>query len=509
MTAPALVATRPSASHVFEDVRQVFADVTRYPRDILEREADLEGDLGIDSVKLGEVFSVLRERYPLPSAAEIQARIPAEQMRTLGGIAEAIVMLSDETAPRGSAPVLTAADSVGTYAPPSTTAPPVASPGAVSATYSDRPTADVTASDSDVIAHVRAVFATVTRYPTDILEPDADLEGDLGIDSVKLGEVFSALRERYPLPPADEIQQRIAPDAMRTIRGVAEAIRILSVPVRSVPVETRPSIAMTGASPRADTMPEDRGQVFKGRIALVTGSGHGLGKVIAQRLSSLGATVVVNSFHSRTAGEETVAELQRAGGDAHHVWASVANPTQLAGLYDAIEERYGALDFFVSCSSNGMLAPLEQITAEHWEKAFRTNIIGLHQGALRAAALMRGRGGRIVTLSTTGANRYLPYFGCMAPVKAAVEALTRYLAIELADYGVRVNCVSAGPVYGDLLAKWPESATLIPHWESITPGGRLATADDVAESVLWLLSDGAAMMNGSILTIDGGQSVRL
>ena len=245
-------------------------------------------------------------------------------------------------------------------------------------------------------------------------------------------------------------------------------------------------------------------------MAFVTGSGHGLGKAIAQLLAESGAEVVVNSFHSRDRGEETAAEIVAAGGKAVHLWGSVAQPEQLKGLFAEIERRHGHLDFFVSNASNGIIAPLDQVTPEQWERAFRTNVVALHQGALHAARLMKPRGGgRIVCLSSPGAHQYIDQFGCMGPIKAALESLTRYLAVDLGSHNIQVNCVSAGPVYGDLLNHYPDHQRLIPYWESITPGQRLGNEQSIARVVRFLLSPESAMMNGSVVLVDGAGSIRV
>ena len=247
----------------------------------------------------------------------------------------------------------------------------------------------------------------------------------------------------------------------------------------------------------------------EGKVAFVSGSGRALGKDIAVYLAELGATVIVNSFHSRNQGDETVAQIKAAGGSALHAWGSVANPEHLDNIFNTIEAEFGALDFFISNASNGMLARLDQITPEHWEKAFRTNVVGLHQSALRAVNLMKKRGGgKIVTLSSPASHGYVDYFGCMGTVKAAVESLTKSMAIEFAPYNIQVNCVSPGPIYGELLNKWPESKRLIAEWEDATVTGRLCESRDVSHFVAYLLGDEVKLFTGSVLVMDGGISVR-
>ncbi len=465
-------------------VREIFCTVTRYPMDILEPQANLEEDLGIDSVKLGEVFAVLRERYNLPA----QLDMPRERLKTIAGIAESLEQFvfsnAAPAAPQPEAPV----NGIAAHA------------------------------HEDLDQRVRAIFAEVTRYPLDILDPSAALEDDLGIDSVKLGEVFAVLRERYDLPE----DLKVPRESLRTIGSVTDALRQYVSP-RASAQPAVPSAILNGHNGHSNGRVKENPGVFEGsfasltperkpfegKIALVTGSGRALGKDVAVYLAGLGATVIVNSFHSREKGDSTVAEIKAAGGKAVHIWGSVANPQQLSAIFDQIEKTFGGLDFFVNNASNGMLAKLEEITVEHWEKAFRTNVVGLQQCAVRAVELMKRRGGgKIITLSSPASHGYVDYFGCMAAVKAAVESLTKTMAIEFAPYNIQVNCVSPGPIYGDLLNKWPESKRLIAEWEQATVCDRLCVDRDVSHFIAYLLSDAVKLFTGSVLVMDGGISVR-
>jgi NAD(P)-dependent dehydrogenase (short-subunit alcohol dehydrogenase family)/acyl carrier protein len=474
-------------------VQSVFAQVTRYPLEILDPQATLEEDLGIDSVKLGEVFAVLREEYRLPATIGI----PPEELKTIGSIAAA---LSKHLGNGGNG---NGHHGNGNGNGPDSPAPPAAGGAPKRSSRHGNGSLEPAAFE----AGVRAVFADVTRYPPEILDTQASLEEDLGIDSVKLGEIFAVLRERYELPATIGIP----PEELKTIGSIAGALRnyllagepaVEPEPVAAPMPPMPPTIA---AQSFAALTPQLK--PFAGKVALITGSGRGLGKDIACYLAELGATVVVNSFHSRQQGIATAEEIAAAGGEAVHLWGSVANLDHLEALFVEIETRFGGLDFFISNASNGMLARLEDITPEHWEKAFRTNVVGLHQSALYAARLMRRRGGgKIITLSSPAAHGYVDYFGCMGAVKAAVESLTRSLAIELAKDNIQVNCVSPGPVYGDLLDKWPESRRLVAQWESNTAYGRLCEARDVSHFVAYLLSDPVKLFTGSVLVMDGGIS---
>jgi enoyl-[acyl-carrier protein] reductase III len=542
------VAAALAQDEMTNDVLAVFAQVTRYPLEVLDPEAPLEEELGIDSVKLGEVFAVLRTRYALPDGLAL----PLDRLRTIRAIADALAEVvaagsngqggSDHGANvhggnghGGRAPAAMApAPAANAPAPPAI----VPAPAAITAEPAAAPPRPPKHGNGSLEpaafeAGVREVFAAVTRYPAEILDVRAPLEEELGVDSVKLGEVFAVLRQKYDLPE----QLGVPPEDLRSIGSIAAALRryLLEVEAAAVPAPAAPvapaagpvQLASAGApgaapagaifSPPALTPFPAAAQSFaaltpalrpfSGKVALVTGSGRGLGKDIACYLAELGASVVINSFHSRQQGIDTTMEIRERGGDALHVWGSVAKAEHLDAMFGEVEARFGGLDFFVSSASNGMLARLEDVTPEHWEKAFRTNVVGLHQGALRAARLMRCRGGgKIVTLSSPAAHGYVDYFGCMGAVKAAVESLTRSLAVELADDNIQVNCVSPGPVYGELLEKWPESGRLVAQWEANTAYRRLCEARDVSHFVAYLLSEPVKLFTGSVLVIDGGIS---
>ena len=491
------------------EIRDVFAEVTRYPVEVLDLNASLEEDLGIDSVKLGEVFSVLRERFNIPADMDL----PKEQLSTIAGVANALAAMM---ATRGQA----------TTAVEPLIATPAASP----------------VSSQSIEERVLDVFAEITRYPREVLDPTADLEEDLGIDSVKLGEVFSVLRERYTLPAELDVPK----ERLRSLREVAAALapylgggavngavngsvngaahgtyEEVPVSVRveewTAPPQASPAVVAKGTngsthlteSEAAALYAADRptSKPFKGKVLFVSGSGRGMGKDIASYLAELGASVVINSFHSRPQGEATAQEIRDRGGDAIHVWGSMANPEHVEQVFKEIDAHYGRLDFYIGNASNGMLAKLEDITVKDWEKAYRTNVIGLHQCSLLAVERMRKvGGGKIITLSSPASQGYVDYFGCMGTVKAAVESLTRSMAIEFAKYNVQVNCVSPGPVYGELLQKWPESERLVRQWENNTAYGRLCESRDVSHFIAYLLSEPVKLFTGSVLVLDGGIS---
>lgn len=344
---------------------------------------------------------------------------------------------------------------------------------------------------------IREIFSEVTRYPIKILKDESHFEEELGIDSVKLAEVFAVMQEKLNLPEDNELYEK----QFENIAQVAQAISEYNT---QVPIISASTVA-TKTSP---VVIEAKQNMFDGKIAFVTGSGRGIGKIIVEKLASLGAFVIVNSFHSRNMGEEIVEKINNNGGKAYHLWGSVANPKQLHKMFDEIENDIGGLDFFISNSSNGTLGPVADITRDDWKKAYRTNVISFQQGAMRASKIMKKRGGgRIVALSSPGARGYIEHLACIATVKAAVESLVRYMATEFSEDNILVNCVAPGAVDGNLVHKFPDSEKLIPHWKSLTPGHELCPPSQIADFIAFLLSEDASAINGSIVDMDGGSSI--
>lgn len=498
-----------TASSAENAVRQIFADATRYPLEILEPTAHLEDELGIDSVKRAEILIALQKKFGLPP----DLKVPPESLTTIRDIAGAISSFINSGADRQSSPSV--------YMEEIPINPAADRPGQGDANLQTR----VPHKQEDIEKIILSIFAESTRYPLEILETSAHLEDDLGIDSVKRAEILIAVQKKFGLPS----DFKVPPESLTTIKEIAKTISVFlghsadigsSASSKQIPeiVDSRPrSTVGTRSYSQEKKSPWDNGslmptgyQPFKGKVALVTGSGHGIGRVIARQLASLGASIVVNTFHSRALGDEVAQGINKEGGDAIHLWGSVANQKQFNKIFDEIDERFGRLDFFVSNASNGIISPLPNITDEQWTRAFQTNVIGLHQGALHARDLMkRNGGGKIITLSSPGAHRHIHHFGCLGPIKAAVESLTLYLAIEFAGDNIQVNCISIGPVYGELLSKYPDSDQLIPHWESLAAKNRLIEEDDVADVVTYLLSSGSNKITGSVLLLDGGGSKQI
>ena len=245
-----------------------------------------------------------------------------------------------------------------------------------------------------------------------------------------------------------------------------------------------------------------------GKVALVTGGGKGVGKVIARTLAERGAHVIINCFHSYDRAKETCAELEALGASAEIMRASVAREDQVDRMFAEIEQLHGRLDILVNNAASGWLGPIEEVTRERFSKALDANLLGSMWCAQRAAPLMaRGGGGTIVNVSSVGAGMVPDNYLVVGTSKAAVEALTRHLAAAYAPLGIRVNTASCSLIEGEVAQLFPRADEMQRVTIEATPLGRLATAEDLAGVVTFLTSDLSRWMTGQVVLADGGLSL--
>lgn len=244
------------------------------------------------------------------------------------------------------------------------------------------------------------------------------------------------------------------------------------------------------------------------KVALVTGSSRGIGKRIAIKLAERGYDLVINYARNKEAALDTAAEIEALGRRALVVKANVGKLDKIQEMFQQIDEHYGRLDVFINNAASGVLRPLMEIEEKHWDWTMDINSKALLFCAQEAAKLMeKNGGGKIVSLSSIGSIRYLKNYTAVGVSKAAVEALTRYLAVELAEKGISVNAVSGGAVDTDALTHFPNREELLADASARTPAGRIVEPDDLANAVLFLISDEAEMIRGQTLIVDGGLSL--
>jgi enoyl-[acyl-carrier protein] reductase III len=206
--------------------------------------------------------------------------------------------------------------------------------------------------------------------------------------------------------------------------------------------------------------------------------------------------------------QQTAEEVQALGADGCVFRANVADAEHVGRLFEGVGARWGGLDVLVNNSASGVNRPAMQLTPHHWDWTMNVNARGAWLGARAALPLMQARGGgSVVSVSSLGANRVMRDYFLVGVSKAALESVTRYLAVELAQYGVRVNAVSGGLVQTDALNSFAWGKEVVDQTVARTPAGRMVEPADIARVVAFLCSDAAAMIRGQTLVVDGGFSL--
>ena len=243
-----------------------------------------------------------------------------------------------------------------------------------------------------------------------------------------------------------------------------------------------------------------------GKVALVTGGSRGIGLAIALELASRGADVAFNYLRNHNAASAAVQAIESLGVRCLRVRAHLGDEEKINDLFDAIESEYGRLDILINNAATGVQRPALELETRHWDWTLNVNAKAPWLCSVRAARLMP-EGGHIVNITSEGSRRVLPYYFSVGVSKAALEAVTRYLAVELAPLGISVNAVSGGYVDTGALDHFPNRERMLESGHN-TPVGRMVTARDIAKTVVFLCSPDAEMIRGQVILVDGGLTLK-
>jgi NAD(P)-dependent dehydrogenase (short-subunit alcohol dehydrogenase family) len=245
-------------------------------------------------------------------------------------------------------------------------------------------------------------------------------------------------------------------------------------------------------------------------VALITGSGRGIGAATAKLAAKRGYAVCVNYLKNEERADEVVAEIRAGGGKAILVQADTANEDEVLKLFERVDLELGPVTALVNNAGiTGRAGRLESFDARAIRRVLEVNVVGAilcsQQAVKRMSTKHGGAGGAIVNVSSLaatlgGANQWIPY----AAAKGAINSFTIGLAKEVAAEGIRVNAISPGLIATEIHAE----AGLGDRLQKIIPQvpiGRIGTAEECAEAILWLMSGEAAYMIGGILTLSGGR----
>jgi 3-oxoacyl-[acyl-carrier protein] reductase len=244
---------------------------------------------------------------------------------------------------------------------------------------------------------------------------------------------------------------------------------------------------------------------LQGKVALVTGSSKGIGAAIAERLAADGASVIVNYSRSAGPAEAVVQRIQSAGGKAVAVQADVSNPADIGKLFSAATQAFGRLDILVNNAGVYKFIPLEAITAEHIDKLFNLNVKALLLVTQAAVPLFGPEGGVVINISSGVSLTPAPASSVYSGTKAAVDVITRVLAMELGPKRIRVVGVAPGLTATEGLNAMEEmDEATVKYAISRTPLGRVGKPEDIANAVAFMASSDAGWVTGETLQAGGG-----
>lgn len=246
---------------------------------------------------------------------------------------------------------------------------------------------------------------------------------------------------------------------------------------------------------------------LSGKLALVTGSGRGIGRAIALKFAQLGADIIVNYSRNRAQAEETAQKIVDLGQEALIIKANLSKEDEIDALFEELNSTVGKLDILVNNAATGFNRPLVEQKVSGWDYTMQVNLRAAMLCSQKAVYLMEKAGkGHIVNISSPGSSRVLPDYIAVGSSKAALESLTRYMAVELASKNIHVNAVSPGMVETEALKHFSimKDEDVTQTTIQNTPAGRLVTPEDVANVVSFLCSDHADMICGQVIVIDGG-----
>jgi len=241
-----------------------------------------------------------------------------------------------------------------------------------------------------------------------------------------------------------------------------------------------------------------------GKSVLVTGGARGIGRACCLMLARAGASVAVNYRVESPSANLLVEEIETAGGEAFSLAADVSKREDAEMLVDETVARFGSIDILVNNAGIWKRSPIEEMSDGEWDEMIRVNLTGTFN-CIRAAVppMKEARSGRIISISSTAGQRGEAFCSHYAATKGAVISLTKSLAVELAPYGILVNCVAPGWTVTDMT----RDDLLGSRRESILqtiPLARAATAEEVAGSVVFLASELATFVTGEVLNVNGG-----
>jgi enoyl-[acyl-carrier protein] reductase III len=245
------------------------------------------------------------------------------------------------------------------------------------------------------------------------------------------------------------------------------------------------------------------------QVILITGGSRGIGRAIALRLAKeRPGHIVIGYCLNHQAARQTVADIQALGTSASAICVEVSQPDLMSEMFRDIRQRFGRLDVFVSNAARTAFRPAIELNVRNWQRIMDINARAFLLGSQMAGEIMRENGGgRIIGISSLGSQFYVPNYSGLGVAKAAMEALARYLAVEMAPWGINVNVVCGGFIDTPTMHLAPNYHEMVDYVRDHTPEKRLGQPEDLAGVVSFLCTPDSDWIRGQTLIVDGGFSL--
>lgn len=243
-------------------------------------------------------------------------------------------------------------------------------------------------------------------------------------------------------------------------------------------------------------------KILEGKVAIITGSSRGIGRVIAEQLAYLGAEVVINYSSSPQKAEEVVEGIIQKGGKAIALQADISKLSDVEELFTKTIDKFGKVDILINNAGLMINKPLTDITEADFDKQFAVNVKGTFFACQQAMKHMENNG-RIVNFSTSVTGQMFPAYSVYAGTKGAIEQFTRQLAKEFGSKQITINAVAPGPVNTELF-NIGKTEQQMEGMKKMNAFGRLGEPEDIANVIEFLVSDKSKWITGQTIRVNGG-----
>ena len=241
---------------------------------------------------------------------------------------------------------------------------------------------------------------------------------------------------------------------------------------------------------------------FENKTVLITGGSRGIGKEIALKFAHQGANIIFNYLRNHQAASATFDEITALGVECKKIKAHLGDEEKINFHFSEIKSEFDSIDILINNAASGVQKNSTDLEPKHWDWTMNINAKAPWLCAIKASEIMP-QGSSIINITSEGSRKVLPYYFSVGTSKAALEALTRYLAVELSSKGINVNAVSGGFIETDAFKSFPNAENMVNAGQH-NFGNRKMTAEDLANVVTFLCSKEAEMIKGQIIIVDGG-----